>query len=645
MKKEEHLKAFFKALKISLKNYSIYNKDHPTYKKSIKRLKSELDKLIGFYNHSIQIGFTTDSIFLGEEHLKEENLYVDVAKMFHYRKIKSIEIKPSVNIDELGLFFSKVYLPRKEIFKKGGIKKLLEKEKISSINVRELDYSQLLKGEGEEIKDIWNYLLKEAAEENDKKKMGYLADNSDKIYDKIDAEEILSDDELSQSFESFFHYLNQNQKHKYISFSKRLLKSSLTNKNISKKEKIDKLKPLLTDLNEDDLASTLWEEITTDEDFDQVSFSVFSKLIEKEKHQKIAESLLDVFNRNQSERENGKIKQKIKELLSGTSSPLISKLYRDSLQSLLKGLSEKTKKLSFNESHLKKNYRLILLNMLNKETDKRSGSQIIDTLLKEWEDISKQEDTEFMKYIYETLVEKRETLSSLKNYHELKSTITQFVEESILKGKLSLHYNYFIENIDKSTKNENEYLERTFSDGIVTPYILKAFFRFFTDYLFYFNLNIEQRANDPVFLKKIIHSLSLVDSPVSLITLKYIFKLGSDDIKLKSLKAMENLTEHDDKFLFPLLRKKHYDLKKEAFRLLARRDSSQHQAMVILFSLKSPLGLRNNRLHHHIQIMDELNAKSSKKHLISLTKKKFIWNKKLRNHAQEVLRKWDVRKS
>jgi hypothetical protein len=407
MKKDEGIKAFLKALKISLKNYSIYNKDHPSYKKSINRLKTDLDKLFKFFDHSIQIGFTSDSIFFGDQRLEEEKLYVEVAKIFHFRKLKRLEIKPSVTVEELGLFFSKIYLPRKDIFKKGGIKKLLEKEKISNINVTELDYSQLLKGEGEEIKDIWIYLLKEASGEKNKQKMDYLADNYDRIRDKLDAEEVLSDDELEQSFESFFNYLNKNKKEKYISFSKRLMKSAITNKQLSSKEKLDKLKPLLTDLSEDDLASTLWEEITTNQDFDQVNFSIFSKLIEKEKHRKVAESLLDVFNRNKSIEEDGKTKQKIRELLSGTSSLFISKIYRNALQSLLKGISEKTKKVSFDKKHLQRNYHLILLNMLDKETDKESGSQLINQILNEWENIIEKEDMEYLKYVHETLDEKK----------------------------------------------------------------------------------------------------------------------------------------------------------------------------------------------------------------------------------------------
>ncbi|MBD3414396.1 MAG: hypothetical protein GF421_08205 [Candidatus Aminicenantes bacterium] len=604
-----------------------------------------MDRLFDFFDDAMVVGFTSDSMCVGDERLEKETLYTDIARMFHFRKIKILEIKPSVTSKELGTFLSKACLPKKDIFEGGGLKKMLEKETLLNIKIQELDYSQLLKGEGEEIKDIWTYLLKEAVQEKNEQKMDYLAENSERISNQIHAEEILEDEGLSHSFQNFFSYLSENKKEKYISFSKRLMRSALHSKEISSKEKLDNLKPLLTDLSEKDLASTLWDEILTNQDFDEVNFSIFSKLIEKEKHEQIAESLLEVFKSSSSETKDSLVKENIRELLSGTSSPLISEIYRNSLQSMLKNISEKSEKLCFNSSLLQKNFHLMLLNILDIEKDPESLSPIAKTLLDEWENIIESEDMSYLKYLYETMEAKKETLSSIQEMRKLESMLNEYIEESILDGKLSLQFNYFIEHITKSTQNENVYLETIFTQEIITPYILKSFFRFFTEYLFYFNLNLEQRAGDEVFLKKIIESLSFIDSPISLITLKKLFKLGTKNIKIKTLKAMQNLEEQDDQFLFPLIKKKQYDLKKQAFILLSRSESSQHRALQMLFSIKSPFGLRNKRLHQHIQIMDEQGVRSSKKHLIDLSEKKFIWNQNLRNHALNVLRKWNDRKS
>jgi len=645
MEKKDSIKAFFKSFKISLKNHSIYDRNHPSYKKSIDSLKTELDRLFRFYDHSIQIGFSPDSVFFQKELLEKEKLYTEVARMCHLRKLKTLEIKPAVTPEELDLFLSKLFLPRQDIFKNGGIKKLIEKERISNIKIQELDYSQLLIGEGEEIKDLWTYLLKEAAEEKNEQKMKYLADNCNRIYDEISAEEVLSDDELCGSFKSFFSYLSKNKKEQYVSFSKNLIKSAVSGKQIPSKEKMLHLKPLINDLSEKDLAATLWEEITSKDDFDDVNFRIFSSLIEKEKHDKIAESLSHIFDTSKSEKRNEKTIQKIKNLVSGASSPFISEIYKKSLQSLLKDISEKPEKLSFDESHLKKNYHLVLLNTLEKETDEKDSSLLLKTILDEWEYITEKEDIEYLKQVYETINGKRDIWSSLSSFKKLDSTIIEYIEEMVLNGELSLHFDYFIEHIVHSLKDENKYLEKIFTKEVITPYILKAFFRFFTDYLFYFNVNLEQRSGDDTFLQKIIENLSLIDTPVSLVTLKFIFKLGTNTIKVKTLKAMRNLTEHDDKFLFPLLKKKPYDLKKEAFALLARNENSKHKALDLLFSIKSPLGILNKKIEKHIRIVDELEAQYARKYLVSLAEKKFIWNKSLKNKAQRVLREWDDRES
>ncbi|MFW6140573.1 MAG: hypothetical protein ACOC5S_04380 [Acidobacteriota bacterium] len=219
MNREESIKAFFKALKISLKNYSIYDEHHPSFKQSVKYLKSKLDQLSSFFDDCLSIGFSAHSIFLGDKPLESEKLYSDIAEMFHLRKLKKIDIKLTVSLRELELFLSKAYLPQKDLLKRGGIKRLLEKDNISNIKVQELDYSQLLKGEGEEIVDVWTYLLKEAAEEKSDQKMSFLAENYDRIQDKITAKEII-DDDLSRDFKSFFDYLGDKKKENMFRFQK-----------------------------------------------------------------------------------------------------------------------------------------------------------------------------------------------------------------------------------------------------------------------------------------------------------------------------------------------------------------------------------------------------------------------------------------
>ncbi|MFW6140575.1 MAG: hypothetical protein ACOC5S_04390 [Acidobacteriota bacterium] len=286
----------------------------------------------------------------------------------------------------------------------------------------------------------------------------------------------------------------------------------------------------------------------------------------------------------------------------------------------------------------------MLLNVLETEKNKEASPEFMRAVLDDWESIIETEDIEYLKYLYQTIDKKREFLSLSDCFQKLEFILIEHVEELILQRELSLQFSYFIEHMNRSAKDENVYMEKIFTEEVITPYVLKVFFRFFADYLFYFNLNLEQKSGNERFLEKIIESLSLIDTSISLTTLKFIFKIGSHNIKIKTLEAMENLSDQDERFLFPLLKNEPYKMKKQAFLLLSRSQNSKQKALDMMFSFKSPFGLKNKRLHQNIQIMDELEVGEAKNHLNSLSVKKFIWNKNLRKHAYEVLRKLNDRK-
>ncbi len=221
-------------------------------------------------------------------------------------------------------FSTKVTLPLSDFVKLGGGGEILKKEKILHVSVEELDYKELLKGEGEEIKDIWPYLLQEAVDENDAEKIIDVAESFDRVADKLDTAELVVDEEMNKNFSRFFSYLKENDSTKYRSCAKNLIKSFVTDKNVNLHSKLDNLKLLITDLKEEDLASTLWEEIISDESFDSLSFSIFSKLLETDRHKRISASLQQLFQTDNPLNRRPEVEEKIKALLSGTSGRFIS---------------------------------------------------------------------------------------------------------------------------------------------------------------------------------------------------------------------------------------------------------------------------------------------------------------------------------
>jgi hypothetical protein len=323
---------------------------------------------------------------------------------------------------------------------------------------------------------------------------------------------------------------------------------------------------------------------------------------------------------------------------------MMSEIYRQTLTSFLKDISYETK-LIFDHTLLQKNYRYILLDLLKKDTSLEDISETMSMILGEWETIKEQKDLEYIKYIFDVLDEKDKEIRADPNIKMYISKMVGFIEHSILEGDLLLEFDYFIENLKESTLDVNTYLERIFTDGKISPYILKAFFKFFKEYLFYFNLNLDQNSSDSKFLDKMIKNLQEIDTPISLITLKSIYPSANAATKYRILRALHKLTESDEKFLFPILKSKEPALKAEALVLLVRDQRTKRLAFEMLFKIPSPYGIRNKRLMEHIQIIEDKDLKEAKLYLEEFTKRRGFWNRKLKEESSRILEKWDVKQN
>ncbi|MBN1221623.1 MAG: hypothetical protein JXB23_00140, partial [Candidatus Aminicenantes bacterium] len=182
-----------------MKNASMYNQEHPAFKKSISDVKEKVESVFEFLN-PFEVGFTPHSLQVESTFWDQEKMYQELGRTFHFRKVKKFKILRGVTLDELMLFMSHICLPPRDIFKNGGIESILENKKIVHIRVEELDYSQLLQGEGEEIKDVWTYLLQEAVEQQDNAKMMEVANSFEKVIEEFEPGEFLEDREFSENF-------------------------------------------------------------------------------------------------------------------------------------------------------------------------------------------------------------------------------------------------------------------------------------------------------------------------------------------------------------------------------------------------------------------------------------------------------------
>jgi hypothetical protein len=640
MSKEEIIKDFLNTLKISFKNASMYGTVHPAFSESVNKLKEKIDALFQFLI-PISLGFTSRSLFIDERFWEKTQLCVEIARTFHFRKMKKIELNEGISIEELGYFISKLSVSPKDVIKMGGPNKILEKERIPHILFEELDYSELLKGTGEEIKDIWIILLQEALESRNNQKIQELSDSFEKVIKAFDTEEIIENEELIETLSEFFASLKNIDEKKSRECARDFLQTMLRSEKPLSESDCQNLQKITGKFSEKNLAGTFWEELLTNDSFDDLNFNTFTKLVGKDKNEGVLHFIANIFRKNESLQSNPQIIGKMEELLSDSKSPMISEVYRNTLATLLKEISFKDE-LSLNTDTLFRNYRFMLINLLEKEEDKYEIVRLLEKFLKEWDKIIKKKDYECLKAIYDYLKIKSEELSSEPVYEEMIKNITGFIEKEMLKGELSFYFDYFINAFEKSTLDVNVYLTKIFTDGNITPYTIGAFFKFFKEYLFYFNINLEQYSSDTQLIKKMIDSLKMIDSTISLITLKDIYQLGERRIKIDALQAMQNLTVYDTKFLLPILKEKDLRLRAESFILLLKDNENQDNVLKILFSIPSPFGIKNKRLLENIRIVEQKDVKEAKPFIISLNQRKSFWNRKLRANASRLLEKWDV---
>ncbi len=621
----------------------MYGVEHPAFSESADRLKEKSNRLFEFII-PISIGFTSRSLFVDGRYLEKSHLYQEIAKIFHLRKLKRIEIIEGVTVNEWVHFISKLATSPKDVIKNGGPNKLLDKEVLTHIAFEELDYSELLKGTGEEIKDIWVVLLQEALETQNEEKVQELADTFEKVIKAFETEDIVENSELIETLSEFFAQLEKIDSRKYRECAKDFVQTITRNRKAISEEGIQNLQKLAHRFREKDMAATCWEEILTDDSFDSLNFNIFTKLVEKEKHEGVAHFIANIFRKNESLQSNPKVITKIEELLSESSSPMISEIYRNTLATLLKEITFQ-EELTLENEILFTNYRFMLINLIEREENKNELVLLLQKFLGEWGKKTEKKDYECLKAFYDTLKEKEEILSSESVYKELEDQIIGFIEKEMLQGELSYYFDYFINTFQRSTLDVNVYLEKIFTDGNITPYTLGAFFKFFKEYLFYFNINLEQYSSDGQLIKKMIKSLRLIDSTISLVTLKNIYPLGDRRIKIDVLQAMQNLTEFDSKFLLPILKEKDLRLKAEAFVILINEKDNRDNILKKLLSIPSPFGIKNKRLLENIKIVEQKEVKEAKPYLLSLSERKNFWNRKIRANAKRILEKWNAERA
>jgi hypothetical protein len=162
--------------------------------------------------------------------------------------------------------------------------------------------------------------------------------------------------------------------------------------------------------------------------------------------------------------------------------------------------------------------------------------------------------------------------------------------------------------------------------------------------MLHFLINLEEKSSDNQFLEHMTESVKLIDSPLSLEVLKTIYPLGNNTVKSKVLIAIQQISAQDEKFLMPILHKGNPTQKREALIGLVKHEETREKALDALFSIPSPLGLKNKTLRKNIRLVGAASIQEARDHIFALSQKKGLWHRKVRKDARKVLEKLDGRK-
>jgi len=627
---------FLKSLRIAIANTSVYFEGHPFFRKSIDDLRLKINDLFPIIN-PLKIGIAPNYLFIGDVRLENEKLYQDIAEFFHRRKVKNIEIREGVSIDELITFLTQINLSPKDIIRAGGLQDILKKKNISNILIQDLDYSQLLGEEGEEYKDVWLHLLRKGFEQGDAARINQLADNFVKELGKFDIKGLLGDKEIESIINKLLIYLKYKDKDRFFGCIKGLMGSVIKSKYLPKEDQAGRLKAFFNELSADDLADILLEQLQDKRAIDSLSFKLFSQLINVEKHQELASSLAHKLEKVERLKSNPQMVKKIKELFLLPDTPYVSKIYRQNLSPLLESIVL-GEGMSFDRSALKDNYRLILLELFVFEFDRERLKLILDKIFTELQQALVNNDLEYIKKIIGALDRKRKEFPFLEPvFKDADMQISGFIEEAILSQDIPFDFEYLTNIIKTSSLDSSIYLDKIFNTAKINPYILKLFFKFFfkESALFYERLN--KNISNIMFIKNLIKSLKELEPAQSLEILKFIFPLANDFIKLEILKNMRDLSLCDEEFLFPILKKRDFAQRKCALAILEKNSRARKKAARLLLAIPNPLGLKNRVIEENLRLINEVPFSEAKEYLSALTQYKYFWNKAIREKAKKIM--------
>ncbi|MBM3310440.1 MAG: hypothetical protein FJY80_02915 [Candidatus Aminicenantes bacterium] len=601
--KDGALREFLTELRVTLKNISLFQAGHASIVLAAGELKRKIDELHHFLS-PVKVHFLPHGLRVEDRVLDDHPLYRDLARIFHHRKVKSLAIDQGVELYELLAFLSPFAIPAKDVVAQGGLNRLLEGKNILHLRLDDLDYSPLLKDDGEEVADAWAYLLQEAPK--------------------------AGQEGLSEEAKAAISRRAAN-----------LLREVIRRESVVPDGVQDEVKAAVSLLRPDDLAAVLHEEIVADAGFDGLSFKLFSKLTDGDPRSVIAPRLADLLGRDLASPSGPEVVGKLKKLLAGGEPDAASDNYRKSLERLLQSAVPAEGRRA-ESAPVGPNYRSLLLNLLDRETQEEFAAALVEDMAAEWADKGDAEDFPLLQEVLGTLAKKEKLLAGRPAARRLRQAAVRFAERSLLAGETRPEFEALLAGEVRGILEPEAYLEAIFGARRVDPSLLGTYLRFHPKSLVAFEARLETGAGDAPFMTYLLEVLEKLDGPAKFPFLKSIFTRGGREVKIRALRALGSAAGTEEAFLLSLLGHEDLALRREAYLALAKTARSESRAVEAFLAAASPFGIRNSTLIENLAILRETGPGRTVGPVRRLARKRGPWNRKLRKEARRVLEAWNA---
>jgi hypothetical protein len=638
MENKDSIEQFMNIFKKYLHISSFYAKDHPLFLKATGDFKNELDPLL-FSLERLRIGIASSFLLVGETKYNKPQ-FQELARRLHVRRIKAIELRKGITSMELGVLLNISSVSAKDLRQQGGLARFFKKEEMGHLVVEELDYSDLLKANTGEYKDIWMYLLSDAVESKDETQVNDLSESFGKMMGYFSLKEFVENNELKDNIRRFFSHLRERDSQRFTSCLGEMTKHlSRSGAGIAHPD-LAKIKAFFDGFKPEDIAQVLVDEIANAKEFDTLSFELFAKVVDTQRHAQVASLAAQKIGTASIENRQ-KIITRLQKLFSISDTSSVSDIYRNTLAAYLKNISFE-KIFTFDREHARINYRTILLNLCAHEQNEDRLKEIIAAIQSEFQPGGKSADFSYVTRLGEVIQHKKAQYPhSAGLFTGLEKDIAVFVENGIWDEGFPGELEYFADNLQSSALGFDAYMYKIFTDRRVNTLILKLFLRFFTESLPLFYAQLDRAYADIEFIERVIEGLRAADGPLALEALEHVYLFSSAYLKTEVIRAMRDMKAFDKPFLLSVLREGDPFLKQEALLSLAREETARREAFEELFFMKNPWGTKNKVIVENIAVVEGLDLRSARECLVSLTKKFSLWDWEVKGKAREVLRRWN----